>query len=185
METRSDRRPPSESALERLGDVVGVHMVQHAKTESRQGNRFTDRQSPPHVGVEVARRSDHGPAGPADVTGMQDHAGYATGKRFTMQQRLDRRLVAAVLTEAGARFVLRHGHASSPSVHPDGAAVQQQRTRRPERVDEVLGGCRGEADQVDDGVRSKVGDPPTEVPAASSASRSAFTRCTDRHSTAS
>jgi hypothetical protein len=40
--------------------------------------------------------------------------------------------------------------------------VQQQRTRGPERVDEVLGGCGGEADQVDDRVRLEVGDPPTE-----------------------
>src|SRR4029079_8068456 len=107
-------------------------------------------------------RRDHRPAGPADVTGMQDHAGYATGTRFTMQQRLDGRLVDAVLTEAGARFVRRHGYASTASVHPDGPAVQQQRPRRPERVDEVLGGCGGEADQVNDCVRLKAGDPPTE-----------------------
>jgi hypothetical protein len=40
--------------------------------------------------------------------------------------------------------------------------VQQQRTRRPKRVDEVFGGCRSEADQVDDCVRLKAGDPSTE-----------------------
>ncbi len=39
---------------------------------------------------------------------------------------------------------------------------RMQRPRRPERVDEVLGGCGGEADQVDDCVRLKAGDPPTE-----------------------
>src|SRR5262249_9135306 len=85
-------------------------------------------------------------------------AGYAAGKCLTMQQRLDRRFVRAVLTEAGARLVLRHRYASSPSVHPDGAAVHEQRTRRPERVDEVLGRCGREADQVDDRVRLEIGD---------------------------
>src|SRR4029077_13075755 len=33
---------------------------------------------------------------------------------------------------------------------------------RPKRVDQVLGGCRREADQVDDCVRTNVGDPSTE-----------------------
>src|SRR5262249_12603755 len=100
----------------------------------------------------------------ADVTWMQDHGRDAAGERLPMQQRLDRRLADAVLAVGRARLVLRHWYARRPSVHPDGAAVDEQRTRRPECVDEAPGGRGGGADQGDDRVGPKGGNPAPEPP---------------------
>ena len=49
-------------------------------------------------------------------------------------------------------------------MHPDRAAVHQQRAGRPQRVDQLRGRGGGEADQVDDHVGAQRGDPVAEDP---------------------
>ena len=97
VEARPDRGRARQRALEGLRDVVGVHVVQHAEAEVRQRERLPDGESPPDVGVEVARGRDDGPARAGDVPGMQDDARHAAGDRLAPEQRLDRRLAGAVL----------------------------------------------------------------------------------------
>ena len=162
VEARPDRGGASERALEGLGDVVGVHVVQDAQPEVRQRERFAGGQAPPHVEIQIARRGDRRPRA-ADVPGMEDHARHAAGDRLAVQQRLDRCLAGAVLAIGGARLVLGDRHAGDPPVHPDAAAVHQQRPDRPQRVHQLLRGRGREAEHVDDGVGNQRRDPLAEV----------------------
>jgi hypothetical protein len=139
-----------------------VHVVEHADAEIGQGERLTGGQPAPHVRVQVAGRGDHRPPRAGDVPRVQDHRRHPTGERLAMQQFLDRDFADAVLAVPGARFVLGDRHPGRAPVHPDGAAVQQQRTGRSQCLDELPGRLGREADQVDDRVRAQAGDPGAE-----------------------
>ena len=139
VEARADRGRPRERTLERLRDVVGVDVVEHAEAEPGQRERLARREPPPHVGIEVPGGRDDGPARAADVAGVHDHGGHAAGDRLALQQRLGRRLAGAVVAVGGARLVLGDRHARGRPVDPDRAAVDQQRpssgaARRPVAV---------------------------------------------------
>jgi hypothetical protein len=93
---------------------------------------------------------------------MEDHARNSARERLALQQRLDRRLAGAVLAVGGARLVLGDRDARGRTVHPDGAAVHEQRPRRPQRVEQLASRAGGEADHVDDGVGLERRDPLAE-----------------------
>src|ERR1035437_3848082 len=162
VETRADRRRPGERPLESLRHVVGVHVMEHAEAVIGQGKRLPQGQTSPHLWVKVAGRSNPRPARATDVPRMQYDAGHTAGERLAVQQRLDLRFAGPVLAVRGARLILGHGHPQSWPVHPDGAAVHQQRTNRPQGVHQLLGGRPGEAEEIDDGVRAQPRDTLTE-----------------------
>ena len=127
-----------------------------------QRERLAGGQAGPDGGVEVAGRGDDRPARPADVTRVQHDRGDAARQRLAVQQRLDLGLARAVLAVGGPGLILGDRHPQRRAVHPDRPAVHQQRAGRAQRVDELLGRGRGEADQVDHHVRAQRRDPVAE-----------------------
>jgi hypothetical protein len=75
---------------------------------------------------------------------------------------LDLRLPGAVVVGGGAGLVLGDRHPERRAVDPDRPAVQQQRARRPQRLDQLPRRPGVEADHVDDGVGLERGDPRAE-----------------------
>ena len=162
VEAGPDRLRPGQRTLEGLRHVVGVHVMQDAKPVIGQGQRPPRGQVSPRGRIQVPGRGDDRPARPADVTGVQHHGRDAARPGFLVQQRLDLGLARAVLAVGGAGLVLGHRHPQRRTVHPDGAAVHQQRARRAQPVDELLRRRPGEADQVDHHVRAQRRDPVAE-----------------------
>ena len=162
VEAGPDRGRPGDGPLEGLRHVVRVHVVQHAQPVIGQRERPARGQVGPDGGIKVAGRRDDRPARPADVTGVQDHRGYTAGQRLAVQQGLDLRLAGAVLAVGRPRLVLGDRHPQRRTVHPDGAAVDQQRPVRAQGVDELPRRGGGEADLVDDHIRPQRQDPCAE-----------------------
>jgi len=84
---------------------------------------------------------------------MQNNARHAARASLAMKQRLDRYLGGTVLAKARPRLIFGDRHACDRAVYPNRAAVQQQRTGRPQRVNQLLRGLGREAEHVDDGIR--------------------------------
>ena len=103
-----------------------------------------------------------GQPGPLMWPGCSTTLGTPPATVSRQQQRLDRRLAGAVLAVRGARLVLGHRHARGRAVDPDRPAVQQQRPRRAQRVDELPRRLGREADHVDHHVGAERRDPLAE-----------------------
>jgi hypothetical protein len=160
------RIPVRDRALERLRHVVGVHVGHRLRTDPGDAQRLPRRQRPPHRGVEIARRADRRPPGPADVAGVQRRGDQAAGGRLRREHPRDRVLLDAVLPQRRGRGALGHGEGAARAGPPDRPAEHQVPHLPAQPLDQPGRRLPGEAHQVDHGVRAQRDDPVRERPGA-------------------
>ncbi len=124
---------------ERLGYVVGVHVVQRLHSEVRECDLLAGRQALEHRQLDVPGRVHRHPPRSDDVTWVEQGHWQASAPALFQQELLDRRLGLPVLTEWPARSILGRRYHGAWAVYPDGPAMDQIGPLGPERLDKLPG----------------------------------------------
>ena len=91
-----------DAPLERLSDVIWMHMMYGLKTEVRKDHFLAESKLFPHTEIGVADRVDDGPSWTGDVTGTKRDGGKATRRpRLGAEEPLNLQLVDAVIAPGG------------------------------------------------------------------------------------
>lgn len=152
----------SNRELERLRNVVSVHVMHRFHPQVGKNQLLTTREPLEHRGVEMSGRVEWSPARTDDVPWMENRrSNYSLAHRIE-QPCFDCRLFYPVVAKRLARLRLDGRNDGAVSVDPDGSAVQEQGIAFLERLNQMPGALLREADQIDDDVRAQGGNAVSE-----------------------
>ena len=141
--------------LERLRDIVSVHVVHRFHPQIGKDQLLTIREPREHRGVKVSGRVERRPPRTDDVSGMENRRSNSFATRRLEQPFFDRRFSYSVIAKRLARQRLDGGDDGAVSVDPGGSAVQEQWIAFLQRLNQVLRTLKREANQIDDDVRAE------------------------------
>src|SRR3954466_9909934 len=100
------------------------------------------------------------PSRPHEMTGMKGYRSCIAASGRLEEQLFDRGFLDSVIADSPPRHGLRDctPRVRRQAMHPHRAAVKQQRPPRPQRVDQLLRTRRGEADKIDNCIRTQTSD---------------------------
>jgi hypothetical protein len=162
--------------LERLRNVISVHVMYCFHTEIRKDQLLTIRELSEHPGIEVSSRVEWSPARTDDVPGMENRRSNYFPARRLQQPFFDRRLLYSVVAKRLARLRLDGRDNGAVPVDPDSSAMKEQRITFLKRLNEMLRTLQCEANEIYDDVRTE------GCNAVSECAGRFFCRAVDRHS---
>src|SRR4051812_13325307 len=104
------------------------------------------------------------PARADQVPRMQDHRTCTPSPSSVEEKFLDSCLLDSVVAEWMSGRVFGRRHDGRTPVHPDRAAMEQQRLARLQCVQQLLRARWSKADEIDDRIRPERSDPLAECP---------------------
>jgi hypothetical protein len=162
--------------LERLRNVISVHVMYCFHTEIRKDQLLTIRELSEHPGIEVSSGVEWSPARTDDVPGMENRRSNYFPARRLQQPFFDRSLFDSVVAKRLARLRLRRRDNGAVPVNPDSSAMKEQRITFLKRLNEMLLTFQCEANEIYDDVRTE------GCNAISECAGRFFCRAIDRHS---
>jgi hypothetical protein len=120
----------SERELERLRDIVGVHMVHGLHPFVREPQQLAASKAGKNVRIEMPGRIQRIPPGTHQVSRMQYHRTGNAAPSAVEQKLFDSGLLDSVITERMSRIRFRRRYNGRAPVHPHCAAMEQERLAR-------------------------------------------------------
>jgi len=133
VKTLTDRiRGSSEGELERLRDIVSVHVMHRRHSIVRQHQRLTTSNSPEHLWIEMSGGIDRLPSRSNEVAGMQNYRAGISTPSGVEQELFDRTFLDPIVAERMSRRVLSYSaawfaHSTAFAVHPHRPAMKEHR----------------------------------------------------------
>src|SRR6185312_9424495 len=114
-----------ERGHERLGNVVGMHVMDSLHAKIGKGHRLALCQLLENARIEMPGGIEWDPAWPYDVTEVEDSGRESMSARLIQKVDLDRGFADAILPKRPSRLFLGDGYFNAVAMHPDSPAMEE------------------------------------------------------------